>query len=475
MHMDSSGAFPTAVLVLTLALGAVADGRAQTGASAIKQSAGVYRIPYEDGTKVRVSRDHATHTPIGRIDMGGREGTAPYRIVAAADGTIRFIEDSFSKRIDSDSDEPCENNFVWIEHANGEWSKYSHMRKNSSTGKAKLKVGQSVKAGTYLGDEGEVGCAGGPHLHMEIAVMRATNPITAVGGFVADNEGSKRNRIPRICGVAGRRFVAGTTYEAKKVPGNVARGAKEVARHGVAADEYQCVFDQAAASNYHVAWINGYQAGGKTYYNVIFRPNDGKSRAAFHGLTGAAYQAEFAKRKQQGFRLTHVDAYRTAGGVRYAAVFAKDGGPAITAYHGIAAADHQKRFDDLTKQGWRPKNVAVVSVNGNRSYTVLYEKASGGGYFVKSSLTPAQYQQEFDANRQAGRHLQYLNAYEHNGSPYFSAIWSSGGQGASKARHGLTSAEYQKEWQEATQAGMLTQAVAAYLQGTVVRYAAVWR
>lgn len=176
------------------------------------QSTNVYRIPYADGTKVRVSRDHLSHTPPGRIDMGGRDGTKPYRVVAAADGHIRFIVDSFSEHVDSSSGDPCTNNYVWIEHANGEWTKYSHMTQSSTTQTAGLTVGQFVRAGTFLGFEDNVGCATGEHLHWEVGVPRATDPITTTGGFLRDNEDGKRNRIPRICGIAGEVFVAGRNY-----------------------------------------------------------------------------------------------------------------------------------------------------------------------------------------------------------------------------------------------------------------------
>ncbi len=170
-------------LISTLVLCAVVNAAAQT------KSKGVYRIPYDDGTTVKISNDFLTHKPLGRIDMSGKGGSN-YKIVAAADGAIPILSRQFSAQVDSDSGAPCTNNYVWIEHANGEWTKYSRMQKDSSTKKAKLKVGQFVKAGTYLGDEGKVGCASGNHLHFEVGWARATDPITTTGGFLKDNEGA---------------------------------------------------------------------------------------------------------------------------------------------------------------------------------------------------------------------------------------------------------------------------------------------
>ena len=457
------------------ALAALAALCAAAPAAAQVKSKGVYRIPFESGTSVGVTNDFNKHKPLGRIDMSGKSGSGEYKIVAAADGTIKYIVDNFSKQVDSDSGEPCTNNYVWIEHANGEWTKYSHMQQNSSTQKAKLKVGQFVKAGTYLGDEGKVGCAGGDHLHFEVGVPRATNPITTTGGFLQDNDGSKRNRDPRICGIAGGLFKSGETYEARNVPGNLSPGSAEVARHGVPEQDYQCLVDQAVAADYRVEWVDGFNFKGKLYFNVVFRPEKGAKWAAVHNRNASQYQTAFDNYTAAGYRPVQVDSYPSGNQTLYAAVFMKDGGPAVTAYHGLPAAEHQKRFDDLTGAGWRPKNLSVVSLSGSRFYTALYEKASVGGYEAKSFLTAAEYQKFFDENRQKGRQLAYLNVYEHQGQPRFSAIWNSTTQGGFKARHDLSGAQYQDEWESALKGGMLTRVVTGYAEGGAVRYAAVWR
>ena len=177
-------------------------------------SAGTYRIPYQNGTTVEITGDHLTHDPPTRIDMKGVAGSEPYRLVAAADGVIRFIVDQFgANRPDGN---PCNNNFVWIEHDNGEWTKYSHMTKRSVTRDAGLSVGQRVRAGTFLGFEDDIGCAHGEHLHFEVAVPIDPNDPIDDGGFIRG--GSARNRIPRICGIPSQLFVEGKRYVAANCP-----------------------------------------------------------------------------------------------------------------------------------------------------------------------------------------------------------------------------------------------------------------
>jgi hypothetical protein len=165
-------------------------------------SRNLYRIPYASGTEVKITNDHFTHDPLGRYDMIGINGGVSctsngYKIVAAAAGVIRHLVD-FHDEHGPDCTTDCEdyNNYVWIEHANGEWSKYTHIMQYSASDLAGLKVGDTICAGTFLGYECEIGQASGPHLHFE--VRHPNNPnkidISTKGGFMNDAQ----HRIPVI-------------------------------------------------------------------------------------------------------------------------------------------------------------------------------------------------------------------------------------------------------------------------------------
>lgn len=171
-------------------------------------SEGIYRIPFADGTDVEVTNDHFNHCPRGRIDMVGTNGSS---IVAAADGWIRFIEDDNSQQCDC-SETFCLNNYIWMEHPNGEWTKYTHMQNNSVPNS--LDAGDWVSAGTFLGTEGEVGCASGVHLHFEVAQPVDTNTLvfSEDGGYINGNWA--KNVIPVFCDIAGNVFQEGEEYVA---------------------------------------------------------------------------------------------------------------------------------------------------------------------------------------------------------------------------------------------------------------------
>jgi murein DD-endopeptidase MepM/ murein hydrolase activator NlpD len=164
------------------------------------RSDGAYRIAYANGTDVRVNGDRLTHSPQqDRIDMSGEDGTT---IIAARAGTIEFI-------VDTNSEPTNNNNYVWISHVDGEWTKYTHFETDSVTDAGRF-VGETVSAGTVLGIEGDVGIASGDHLHFEVGVPYDPDDPINGGGFLRGE-----NRDPLICGIPGNTFVAGQTYTAR--------------------------------------------------------------------------------------------------------------------------------------------------------------------------------------------------------------------------------------------------------------------
>ena len=200
-----------------LALVGVAVGQ-QSGSE--PRSRGLYRLPFADRTMVKVFDDFITHRPRGRVDLFAVEGTKPYRVVAAAAGRIMAIQDNYSEQQSGRAAADCHNNYVWIAHPNGEWTNYSHLVHGSVTEGARLKVGDVVKAGDYLGEEGEVGCAMLDHVHFEVAVPDNANPIDT-GGFLTDNDGGKRERNPPTTasesGITDAHIALGAVQESTRI------------------------------------------------------------------------------------------------------------------------------------------------------------------------------------------------------------------------------------------------------------------
>lgn len=217
-----------------------------THSPAAAWTAGVYRIPYANGTSVDVWQDHHTHNPnTDRTDLSAGTGA---QIVAAAGGWIRSIRDhngnTFGRgdglahdsvTVQNDAlEHACSNNnpqnvgdppnpivgtcaqynnYVWIEHPNGEWTKYTHFGTGTVSIDAGWLVGDWVDAGDVLGLEDDIGAASGSpsasHLHFEAARANDPNaptlPLTSrKTGFVDLSQAV--NLVPFNCDGDGNTF-----------------------------------------------------------------------------------------------------------------------------------------------------------------------------------------------------------------------------------------------------------------------------
>ena len=118
-------------------------------------SDGWYRIPYLDGTNVKITRDWVDHGSNGgnerSMDMIDVDGVGI--IVAAADGKVQFVKDDRRDCGCHSSYGDCSTNFILIYHLNGEFSNYRHIAFNSAV----VVVNQVVTAGQIIATEGDVG------------------------------------------------------------------------------------------------------------------------------------------------------------------------------------------------------------------------------------------------------------------------------------------------------------------------------
>ncbi len=256
----------------------------------------------------------------------------------------------------------------------------------------------------------------------------------------------------------------------KKPNGNPHSGYSQIAKHGVSISKYQALVDKHVAQKYMIDWADFYTVGGKTYVNVLFKPKGNTVWLARHNLSSAQYQAVFDKYVPKGFRAHQVEVYQSGNSVRYAVIMVKKGGSAWKAYHGLSAANHQKRFNQYSSQGYKPMNVAVVSIGGKKTYAAFYTKSNVGSCKLKSSVALADYQAQFNSNKQAGRKLAYISAYKHNGKTYFSTIWQSGVK-SGVAKHGLSSTSYQQQFNHWTGKGYKVDFLTGYESGGKARFA----
>ncbi|WP_138754036.1 murein hydrolase activator EnvC family protein [Paenibacillus sinopodophylli] len=116
-----------------------------------------YRVSSNFGTRVHpITGKKHTHTG---IDFAAPQGTDIY---AAEDGVV-LVAQSWSSY----------GNCVIIDHGNGLWTLYGHIR----NGGIKVEKGEKVQKGQKIAEVGSTGNSTGPHLHFEVRVNQTpVNP-----------------------------------------------------------------------------------------------------------------------------------------------------------------------------------------------------------------------------------------------------------------------------------------------------------
>ncbi|MBV9226756.1 MAG: hypothetical protein JOY85_22195 [Acidobacteriaceae bacterium] len=138
----------------------------------------------------------------------------------------------------------------------------------------------------------------------------------------------------------------------------------------------------------------------------------------------------------------------------YAAIWEKRSSVPWVARHGLTAAQYQQQFDTLESQGYRPVAVSGYSVFDQALYAAIWEKRPSVPWVARHGLTSEQYQQQFNSLVGQGYKLVQVSGYSVGGQALYAAIWE---QSSSTvpwvARHGLTPTQYQQEFDNLTGQG----------------------
>jgi CubicO group peptidase (beta-lactamase class C family) len=199
----------------------------------------------------------------------------------------------------------------------------------------------------------------------------------------------------------------------------------------------------------------------------------GAGWVARHGMTGAQYQQEFNTRVDQGYRLTYISGYSQSNEARFAALFEKANGPAWIARHGLTSAQYQQQFDEHVGNGYRLVHVQGYTVQGVDYFAAIWDKSSGGAWIARHNMTAAQYQQQFDEHVGNGYRLLHVSGYG-SSSERYAAIWHKASGPAWTARHSMTAAQYQQAFDTNVANGYGLKLVGGYPTANGVRYVAIW-
>jgi len=247
-----------------------------------------------------------------------------------------------------------------------------------------------------------------------------------------------------------------------------------VARHGLTAVDYQTTFTDLVNKGYRLKVVSGYTRGGQERYAALWVKTASPEWAARHGLSSSDYPAAFNDFRKKGFRLVYVSGYAVNNQPRFAAIWEKSPGPAWEARHGLTSAQYQKAFDDLVKAGYRLWHISGYSVNGQDFYAAIWDKSSGPVWEARHGLTSADYQKAFDDLNSKGYRLKVVSGYRVGAEDRYAALWEKTGGPLFAARHGIKGDFYQGVFDNFYYQGYYPTYINGFASGSVEKFNGIW-
>jgi CubicO group peptidase (beta-lactamase class C family) len=256
------------------------------------------------------------------------------------------------------------------------------------------------------------------------------------------------------------------------------------AYHGVTAAQHQTHFNKLSAEGYRMISLSVYGDPGDAHYAAVWVQRSGPAWVAVHGVDANGYQGFFNNWTAKGYAPVIVSATGPANKAIFAAVFEQGVAGGWLARHGMTAgpATHAGTIDNFNQtavnQRLMIRSVAIYGTPSDRRYAAVWHP---NPIYVKWRLNDADlaanYQKTFNADTQLpgyGLHG-YRAAYVALSSDHtYCSVFKDDVVGEWYARHGLTSKEYQAEFDKQTKAGFYPICVQGGGSGGGTRYAAIF-
>ncbi len=256
------------------------------------------------------------------------------------------------------------------------------------------------------------------------------------------------------------------------------------AYHGVTSTQHQTNFNNLSAQGFRMISLSVYGDPGDARYAAVWVQRAGSAWVAVHGVNSEGYQSFFNNWTAKGFVPVLVSATGTAGNAVFAAVFEQGIAGSWMARHGVPAGPEANAgtFQNLNKtahnQRMALRSVAIYGTPGDRRYMAVWHANPG---FVKWHAHPSDtgesYQDVFNAEVQlpgytlAGYRPSYVAV---SSDHMYCSVFKDDVVGPWVARHGMSAADYQAEFDKQKAAGLYPICVQGGGVGADTRYAAIF-
>jgi Beta-lactamase/Bacterial tandem repeat domain 1 len=144
------------------------------------------------------------------------------------------------------------------------------------------------------------------------------------------------------------------------------------------------------------------------------------------------------------------------------------------ARHGLTPAQYQTEFNNLSDKGYRVTSLSGYTKGGQELYVAIWNKISGPAWAARHGMSAAEYQTDFNDKSAKGYRLVCLSGFAVGNQAKFAAVWDKRTGGAWAAKHNMNAAQYQKAFDDYNKEGYTLQQVSGYVVNGIEYFAAFW-
>jgi CubicO group peptidase (beta-lactamase class C family) len=251
------------------------------------------------------------------------------------------------------------------------------------------------------------------------------------------------------------------------------------AYHGVSASTHQANFDRLSKAGNRMISLSVYGDPSNAQYAAVWVKRAGSPWVATHGLNFNQYQNFFDTWTKKGYVPTLISATGTPSNAIFAAVFEQGIKGAWFTSHGYTSGSENNAgtFQNANKsarsQQMILKSFAIYGTNSDRRYAAIYHANPGfTKWHVYTSDTAASYQTNFNAEISLPNYRAASVAL--SGDQMYCSLFKDDMVGEWSARHGITAAEYQAEFDKQVNNGFYPISVQGGGSGGNTRYAVIF-
>jgi hypothetical protein len=186
---------------------------------------------------------------------------------------------------------------------------------------------------------------------------------------------------------------------------------------------YRRASGKYASRGYRLRRIGAFQTRKGVRYAAIWQYASGPALETRHAMTRAQFEQVSREHAARGLRLSHVDACATHSGVRFAAIWERDGGAAQETFAALSGAELKEKSAALAAEGFRPRVLSGYAAGGASHYAAVFERNSAVAWDADHAMTASAFAEKSRAMRGRGYLLTAASGHVLNGRTVFSGVW----------------------------------------------------